>query len=781
MEEWKDYLTAEQLAKSLMPHLFADDNNKLTYDPTDKTRKIATSDERLEMFLMWPPDLFALTSSILSLTGAYNAVVSPPSGEFIDEISELLRKLGGANAERTFKDQLEDKIGTKNNSQVRDRWRTLFSWPPKIQLQSVDVERAVGHCLLQSAKSIVDIDAPEDWARMVRRIAIEWRLRIERCCRPVTNGDNLPQLLVDSSHNWDHLKSMDGLVIPKDLRKIWDIARVSMTRNRSSTESVFDILCEDNWEYFFDVSDFDRLTGSERRDELARLIEAFVEWANKRIQLNFALQAILTLHAISDEASTGFGLRSIELNDQDLSTKKIRKKTQELISMSAQASESSSDSAWILHKPILDENSLLKSIAERMKEFGTLATINPQHCRVLPKRHTPAVGITLRSISCNLGFHRSSVDVKWLNPHAKASNPLETRLFEGNSKSEATRLSILLLPWPLEISAQDFKEVQVKSITEGNEGLFTFSPASTTFSQSKVASAIRSALLETKSVDMVILPEGALAEAEIPVLEEALTCKYTSRGVLAPPVSSYIAGVRRDPQKPGDFGDNMVFFKTAVYPRDQQASVFFEPTGKDGGIQYKHHKWKLDSSQVVAYSLGHSLAPGTNWWEAIRIRRRRVTFMNIGEQITVCPLICEDLARQDPISDLIRTAGPTLVVTILMDGPQLRGRWSSNYASVLADDPGCAVITLSSYGMVKRWRPEYAKEGSRVVAHWRDGKSTSREIELDDGAIGVLLSVTLSEQFESTADGRNEVFKTTSLQLGAIKQVFPFEDTNCNQ
>src|SRR5687768_17746605 len=37
-------------------------------------------------------------------------------------------------------------------------------------------------------------------------------------------------------------------------------------------------------------------------------------------------------------------------------------------------------------------------------------------------------------------------------------------------------------------------------------------------------------------------------------------------------------------------------------------------------------------------------------------------------------LICEDLARQDPIAELVRHVGPTLVVTILMDGPQLKNR-----------------------------------------------------------------------------------------------------------
>src|SRR6266403_4259258 len=34
-----------------------------------------------EEFLLWPPDLFAYTSRILSMTGAYHLTVSPPRGD----------------------------------------------------------------------------------------------------------------------------------------------------------------------------------------------------------------------------------------------------------------------------------------------------------------------------------------------------------------------------------------------------------------------------------------------------------------------------------------------------------------------------------------------------------------------------------------------------------------------------------------------------------------------------------------------------------------------------
>jgi hypothetical protein len=147
-----------------------------------------------------------------------------------------------------------------------------------------------------------------------------------------------------------------------------------------------------------------------------------------------------------------------------------------------------------------------------------------------------------------------------------------------------------------------------------------------------------------------------------------------------------------------------------------------------------------------------------------------VTFINIGRELTICPLICEDLARQDPIADLIRTVGPSLVITILMDGPQKKDRWSARYASVLSEDPGSAVIALTSYGMVERWRHPY-QPPSRAVALWNDGNGFEREIELEDGAIGILLSLTVHGKREPTADGRVEQYATNTVTLGGIHQI----------
>ena len=72
-----------------------------------------------------------------------------------------------------------------------------------------------------------------------------------------------------------------------------------------------------------------------------------------------------------------------------------------------------------------------------------------------------------------------------------------------------------------------------------------------------------------------------------------------------------------------------------------------------------------------------------------------------------------------------------------MDGPQLRNRWSSRYASVLAEDPGCSVLSLTSLGMAKRSRARAdngaVQDKSSTIALWRDAIYGEREIALGEG------------------------------------------------
>ena len=145
-------------------------------------------------------------------------------------------------------------------------------------------------------------------------------------------------------------------------------------------------------------------------------------------------------------------------------------------------------------------------------------------------------------------------------------------------------------------------------------------------------------------------------------------------------------------------------------------------------------------------------------------------FVEIGGGITIVAVICEDLARLDAVADLLRTVGPTLVLTVLLDGPQLASRWTARYASVLADDPGSAVLTLTAFGMVERSLPA-GFAPSRVVALWKDPTGGIREVSLEPGAQGVLLSMSVDRATRHTADSRWPADDTTQLRDAGVRQI----------
>jgi hypothetical protein len=83
---------------------------------------------------------------------------------------------------------------------------------------------------------------------------------------------------------------------------------------------------------------------------------------------------------------------------------------------------------------------------------------------------------------------------------------------------------------------------------------------------------------------------------------------------------------------------------------------------------------------------------------------RPVHFVEVAE-LVLASLVCEDLAHNDDIAQLIRSVGPTIVLKraagrasapLPLDGPlrQRPGRRS-----------GSAVLTLTSYGWSERSRP----------------------------------------------------------------------------
>lgn len=410
-------------------------------------------------------------------------------------------------------------------------------------------------------------------------------------------------------------------------------------------------------------------------------------------------QALLTLHAIADEACAG---------------------------LAADAP---------------DEPSAFERRAWRvLEEHGSLARISPSRIRILPKTHFATRGITIRSLSRYLGLTYESIDLRWrrFEPGDRPGGGLARREY-----------NVVLAPWPLRISADAFRPIEgpLRNMDRRAFGFFEFVPDAA-LDASLLAATLAEARREVPTVDAVVFPEASIDASEIPALEAVLTESS---------VTFLISGVRERPTTAHGLGRNYIHVGVRTW------------LGWERFRQDKHHRWCLDESQIRQYHLGRMLDAGRQWWEAIDLPPRMVQIIDVGGA-TFAPLICEDLARMDEVMELLRRVGPSLILAVLLDGPQLPTRWPCRYASVLVDDPGSAVLTLTSFGMVARSRPAGMKR-SRVVALWHDGATGRRELELARGAAGILVTASIRPKSVWTADGRRHADTTPELALSRIRQL----------
>jgi hypothetical protein len=355
-------------------------------------------------------------------------------------------------------------------------------------------------------------------------------------------------------------------------------------------------------------------------------------------------------------------------------------------------------------------------------EGSTLCSeaISGHRLRVLPKLHTPQSGLNLRSLSHHLALcPGGSVTPRWYTAHWALGN-----------RGEA--LNLLVLPWPRRVMPADFRHSRPGSSSD--HAYFEFAPKVVDPEEivAEVKALLGRARSEVGPIGGVVLPEAALTREQFEALEGLLL----GEGIFL------ISGVRSP--------------ATATLPGKNYAGFTF-PFVSGLPIQVrqsKHHRWRLDRRQIRQYGLSQ-LHPDLFWWEDIKIPPRELQFVVLGEWGTICVLICEDLARQEPVSEMLRAVGPNLVVALLQDGPQLSMRWPARYATVLSDDPGCSVLSVTSLGMAQLSRAEDGSSGSRVIALWKDDKDgRSVPVTLSAGAEAVVLTLARERKPEWTADGR---------------------------
>jgi len=362
------------------------------------------------------------------------------------------------------------------------------------------------------------------------------------------------------------------------------------------------------------------------------------------------------------------------------------------------------------------------------------SAVPPDVACVMPKALTPDVGCTLRSLSLNLALLPSAamVGAEW---YISTKQPTLSR--EGGN-NEA--FNLLLVPFPYEILGSDFQP-DGPAPSGDADGYFALRQnwLPSTGAPKKVSALIEGLITEAQGdgdvVHAVVLPETALAAGMADQLARDLSRRF-------PKLELLVCGTL------GNRPDGMAVNEAVVIRMEDGEPV-------STLVQKKHHRWRLTPAQVTQYRLSGSLPGPHDRWERIDVSGRRIQFGVNRREAVVAALVCEDLARFDPVLPVVNAVGPNLVIALLMDGPQLQARWPGRYATVLADDPGSAVLTLTSLGMLKRARR--ANEAvNRCIALWKDQGGEARELMMPDGAGALLLQLRTVLRRQKTLDLRSE-------------------------
>ncbi|MGC3967076.1 MAG: hypothetical protein QM775_06800 [Pirellulales bacterium] len=370
---------------------------------------------------------------------------------------------------------------------------------------------------------------------------------------------------------------------------------------------------------------------------------------------------------------------------------------------------------------------------------------------VQPKSTVPTVGCTLRSLSHHLALLPSAMEVRtqWLFGWAAATEP-----------DYHKPINLLIVPFPYNISGNCFEDAgecvpgqRLWSFFDVRQRWLEHDGHEITVEElgGFLKQLLDAARREVGTVHGVILPELALSSELADglqrwILENEVDIEILICGVLK-------TGGRLPANKA----------KTCLFGRSHSNDGKVVAKKLTDWEQAKHHRWKLDGRQVARYHLGARLTPSAEWWERCGIENRKCYTYLLRPGISVATLICEDLARIDPVQQVIRAIGPNLVIALLMDGPQLEKRWSGRYATVLADDPGSAVLTVTSLGLLRRSMMP-GETLPNQIGLWKGAEGETRELCLPSGEHGMVLTLSPRMIRGYSMDGRDDGEATCRLE-----------------
>ena len=395
----------------------------------------------------------------------------------------------------------------------------------------------------------------------------------------------------------------------------------------------------------------------------------------------------------------------------------------------------------------------------------SLATISTSRVTILPKSLTSNVGISLHSLSHHLSFINGEVTAYWND------FPLSTSAQHQNFEGGKLPLNILIIPYPYQVDSEQFSIANSSVHKPSKAGYFNYEPKPNIEYLIKVTKKLLEKCLSSNHpADVIVFPEATFTRKH---LDEYLF--HLSKLIVALDLQScplLIAGVidtisnesQNSSEENGSFKEKNCSILIAPPRYLDKDGIDAEVKLQDFGYeQVKHHRWQLDHDQISTYDLGKELGTGQKniLWEGIALECRRIMFNQIGNWFSLCTLICEDLARQEPVSSAIRAVGPNLIVALLFDGPQKNFRWPARHATSLTEEPGSSVLTVTALGMSKRSNPKSPRiddveETNRTVALWRDRYHGQQELALEKNSHAIMLCLDTVYDEQISADCRSD-------------------------
>lgn len=407
---------------------------------------------------------------------------------------------------------------------------------------------------------------------------------------------------------------------------------------------------------------------------------------------------------------------------------------------------------------------------EALNYIVSISIANRSIVNVLPKSRTAPLGCTLRSLSLNLASLPGIGTIRggWFWADRKKEKRVDIDPF-----------NLVLIPYPYRVKSTNFSPLSEVAGAETRWGVFQIDAPYHEDSRllEHIDAIIDEAADRVNEVHGIILPELSVTRYTVEKLIEKCesTARYRNIELLCLGMRQHPSKVVLPQERPlSSNGAHVVTFK------DDPDQMSGKRVAQHRVFHEKHHRWRLTESQITHYSLSPALHPARIWWEDLRIVNRKLPFFVMRGSWTATALICEDLARNDPARDIVEAVGPNLVISLLLDGPQVPNRWSARYASVLAEDPGSSVLSMSSYGLISRsneyMENEHGKKGSDAIALWRDDEGGLKEINLgvdENGKFNdaVVISLTEFPCVQHTMDGRVRSKNSISLRLTGQRQI----------